>query len=109
MLAGVQHIWFQKSPLRECSGNRQKSTFMCHQRDRESTQGGHSVQEPASKKAPAVLGNIGRSWEEERLSGDYCSKICHWCTKGQEKQISNQDIAISNPASRMLKLGLAVP
>lgn len=63
----------------------------------------------ASKKAPAALGNIGRGWEEERLSGDYCGEICHWCTKGQERRISNQDVAISNLASRRLKLGLAAP
>lgn len=70
VLAGVQHIRFQKSPLRDCSGNRQKSTFMCHQRDRMSTQGGRSMQQLASQKTPAVLGNIGRGLEKERLSGD---------------------------------------
>lgn len=81
----------------------------------------HSCVIKGTERAPRVaavsnsrpLKGTCSPWEhreglEERLSGDYSSKICHRCTKGHEKQISYQDIARSNPASRMLKLGLSV-
>lgn len=74
MLAGVQHIRFQKSPLRECSRNRQKSTFMCHQSGRKSTQGGRSMQQPVFKK-------------------DTCSPWEHWQGAGERKAFWGQTTA----------------
>lgn len=43
---------------------------------------------------------IGRGQEREKLScGDH-SRTFHWCIKGPEKLISDNDIATSNPALR---------
>lgn len=78
MLARVQHIWFQKSPLRECSGNRQESTFMCHQRGqrgRKSTQGGRSLQQPASKRHLQSLGTSGGAGRKKGFLGTTAAKF----------------------------------
>lgn len=75
MLARVQHIWFQKSPLRECGGNRQESTFMCHQRDRKSTQGGRSVQQPASKRHLQSLGTSGGAGRKKGFLGTTAARF----------------------------------